>query len=82
MPKHEPETMELKPNYPQVMRFMAHALADDTVVPEGRRNFVGSFVELVRYVAHTDPDAVKALVTELQTTPPPHNNPYLCQVNS
>ena len=70
MPKKhtEPETVELKPNYPQVMRYMANALATNSVQATSHRAFVGSFVEVVRYVTHTEPTAVQDLIDELAKT--------------
>ena len=64
----EGETITLEPDYVKVMRFMADALARDAVTRESwsRRNFIGSFIETVRYVHAKEPKEVQFLIDELQ----------------
>ena len=64
------EEIEITPNWESVARFFAFMFADHDMV-QGAYGAMASFVETVRYLERTNPDAIVRLIDELNAKDEP-----------
>lgn len=59
------QTINIEPHWPGLARWWANALATHSF-EQGARNPVVSFIEVIRYLALTDPEELEAIINELR----------------
>lgn len=57
------KTITLTPNWENTARWFAHAFTTHSF-DSGAKAPIGSFIEQIRYLTQTDPDAVQRLIDE------------------
>lgn len=64
------ESVRLEPNYPNVAIYMSRMITGHSIEPGKERDVLWSFVDVIRYLAQTDPAGLKEVMDFIKPPQP------------